>query len=373
MPWEDRSIMSQRLEFVLAASQPGANISALCLQHGISRTTAYTWLQRFADAGAAGLQNQSRRPHHSPRTTPPAVAARVIALRQQHPAWGGAKLRSRLLAMGCPGVPSASTITAILGRHGMLNPERGAGQAAWQRFEAAAPNELWQLDFCGHVPLDGAGRVHPLSVIDDHSRFAVALVACPNQQRTTVQQALEAAFARYGLPHRILADNGQPWGTCGNGGLTMLEAWLIQLGIDISHGRPYHPQTQGKVERFQQTLRTEALGWRCFPTLAACQTAFDRWRDVYNLERPHQALHLAVPGSRYQPSPRQFPATMPAIEYGPDDIVRQVNSQGVISFRNRRWWVSRALRGCPVTVRPTTTPGHFAVYFCRQQVADIDL
>lgn len=373
MPWEDRSIMSQRREFVLAATQEDANISALCAQHHISRTTGYTWLRRFREQGPAGLTEHSRRPRSSPHQTPAEMEAVVVALRHNHPAWGGTKLRSRLLATGLSGVPSASTITAILERHGLLNPERGAGQAAWQRFTADAPNDLWQLDFCGHVPLETRGRVHPLALIDDHSRFALAVVACPNEQKTTVQTALELAFASYGLPRRILTDNGPPWGTSGNGGLTALEAWLLQLGISVSHGRPYHPQTQGKVERFHQTLRAEALRWRHFPTLETCQQAFDRWRTVYNLERPHHALQLAVPGSRYQPSPRQLPDQLPAIVYGPDDNVRLVNTQGVISFQNRRLWVSRALQGLPVAVRPTLTPGLYTVYFCTQQVAELDL
>ncbi len=194
MPWEDRSVMSQRLEFVLAASQPGANITALCTQHGISRTTAYTWLHRFQDAGAVGLRDQSRRPHHSPRKTAPEVEARVVALRQQHPAWGGTKLRSRLVALGCANVPSASTITAILARHGLLTRRVVPAKRRGNGLRPPHPMTCgsWtSVDRCRWKPRDGCT---PWRLIDDHSRFAVALVACPNQQRTTVQHALESAF-----------------------------------------------------------------------------------------------------------------------------------------------------------------------------------
>ena len=371
MPWQETSAMSERLEFIRLATQPDANLTRLCQRFGISRKTGYKWLERYAASGTAGLVAQSRRPHRSPSQTAPEVEAAVLALRDAHPAWGGRTLHHRLVRLGHTAVPSPSTITAILARHGRLDPARATSQAVL-RFEHPHPNDLWQLDFMGHQAL-GHGRVHPLTLLDDHSRFALALTACPNQQRATVEEQLTRAFARYGLPLVLLADNGAPWGDCGNGGTTALAAWLIRLGIRLTHGRAYHPQTQGKVERFHRTIHAEVGDTRRFGDLPHCQHAFDRFRAVYNLERPHAALGYAVPASHYQPSPRPFPAQLPEVTYGPDDAVRIVKRHGVISLRNRRYFVGRGLAGLPVAVRPTTDEAVVEVFFCHQIVKTIHL
>jgi transposase InsO family protein len=372
MPWQERSVMSERLEFVTLASQEGANISALARRYGISRKTAYKWLDRYAQDGAAGLVDQSRCPATAPRRTSDALEQQVLALRDAHPSWGGLKLHHALRAAGVSRVPAPSTITAILRRHGRLDPAETPKHQPVQRFEHPAPNDLWQLDFMGHHPLQH-GRVHPLTLIDDHSRFGLALVACDCEQQPLVQTHLTAAFRRYGLPRRILTDNGPPWGTSGAGGVTALEVWLIRLGIGVSHGRPAHPQTQGKVERWHRTIQAEVFRFQSPLTLVDCQQVFDTFRTTYNLERPHAALGDATPASRYHPSPRPFPATLPPIEYGPDDLIRKVNAQGIISVENQRYFIGRGLAGMPVAVRPTTTDGCMTVHFCHQHVARITL
>jgi transposase InsO family protein len=239
------------------------------------------------------------------------------------------------------------------------------------RFEHAAPNDLWQLDFMGHRPLDQR-RVHPLTLLDDHSRFALTVAACGDERQTTVKARLTTVFRTYGVPRAILSDNGAPWSTAGMGGLTTLKAWLLQLGVEVWHGRPRHPQTQGKVERFHGTIAAEVFAQRPLADLAAAQTAFDRFRIDYNHERPHAALADAVPASRYQPSPRSFPETLPEIAYGPDDQVRIVTGHGSIQWQRRRYFVSRGLVGQPVAVRPMTEDGCWEVIFCHRQVATID-
>jgi transposase InsO family protein len=267
--------------------------------------------------------------------------------------------------------PAPSTITAILERHGQLAPVAERVRP-WRRFEQAAPNDLWQVDFMGHRPL-AQGRVHPLTVLDDHSRFAVGVIACPHEQQTLVQAHLTACFRRYGLPQAILTDNGPPWGTSGAGGITALEAWLLRLGVAVWHGRAYHPQTQGKVERFHRTIAAEAFRPQPYPSLVAAQTGFDAFRHGYNHDRPHIALADAVPLARYTPSPRSFPETLPPIEYGSDDQVRRVRSQGAIFFQNRSWFVGSGLIGLDVAVRPTADAGVWAVVFCQREVARLDL
>ncbi len=247
----------QRAEFVALAQQPGANRRALCRAFQIAPPTGYKWLRRYAAEGPAGLQDRSRRPRRSPARTAPAIERAVLALRAQHPTWGSRKLRVLLARQGIQPLPAASTITAILRRHDQLDPTQGAGQPrAWQRFEHPYPNALWQMDFKAGWPC-GAGRCHPLTILDDHSRYALGLAACPNQRTATVRPHLITAFQRYGLPDRLLVDNGSPWGNHPAHPYTPLTVWLRRLGIAVSHSRPYHPQTLGKDERFHGTLERD--------------------------------------------------------------------------------------------------------------------
>jgi transposase InsO family protein len=373
MPWKDASLMSLRLEFVTMAAAEGASIRDLCRRYGISPKTAYKWIARHRAAGPDALADRSRRPAHAPGRCPEPIEAAVLRLRDDHPAWGGRKLRARLIATGPPDVPAASTITAILRRHGRLDPERSAAHAPCLRFAHEAPNRLWQMDFQGHFATAG-GRCHPLTVLDDHSRFALGLIACGDERDATVRSHLAAVFRRYGLPERILCDNGAPWGTAGMGPrYTALGVWLLRLGIGVGHGRPHHPQTQGKDERFHRTLRAEVLQGRAFTDLADCQRRFDPWRAVYNHERPHEALGLAVPASRYRPSVRPFPEALPSWEYGPSDLVRKVSCDGTISFRGHPLDLGKAFRGERVAVRPTVADGVFGIYFGVHEVAQLDL
>ena len=369
MPFEVKTKVDQRLEFVLMAMQEGANVRALCRQAGISPDTGYRLLNRYRAAGREGLADRSRRPHASPRRTRPTIEAAVVALRTAQPTWGGRKIEARLEALG-QAAPAPSTITGILHRHALIDPQ--AAPRAFQRFERAAPNELWQLDFKGHHPILH-GRVHPLSVLDDHSRFALGLVACAHERGELVQQHLTACFQQYGLPWTILADNGGPWGASHPGAITWLEAWFIRLGIHVIHGRPYHPQTQGKVERWHRTIKTDVFQFGTFRDLAETQVALDRFRQAYNTERPHEALGMAVPASRYLPSPRAYPAVLPQIVYGDDCTVCIVHYSGTISFGGRVHFVSEALRGLPVGVRPTTVDGVYDVRFCDRLIKPLDL
>jgi transposase InsO family protein len=371
MPWNEVSTVSLRLEFVTLALAEGANVRELCRRYGVSPQTAYKWIARFRAGGPSALADRSRRPALSPRRCPEPLEAEVLRLRDAHPAWGGRKLRARLIATGHAGVPAASTITAVLRRHGRLAP--GAAPAAFTRFEHDAPNRLWQMDFKGHFAT-ACGRCHPLTVLDDHSRFALGLVACGDEQDATVRGHLTTLFRRYGLPERVLCDNGPPWGTAGSGQrYSALGVWLLKRGVGVSHGRAFHPQTQGKDERFHRTLKAEVIQGRTFEDLLMCQRRFDPWREVYNHEQPHEALGMAVPASRYRPSGRPFPETPPAWEYGPTDAVRKVACDGTISFRGRPFELGKAFRGESVAVRPTTEDGLFGIYFGVHKVAQADL
>ena len=372
MPWQQVTLMSQRKEFVVLAMVDGANMAHLCQRFGISRRIGYKWLARYLKEGEAGLFDRCRRPRASPGVTPAALEEAVLRVREDHPAWGGRKIRARLQALGWVAVPAASTITAILKRHGKIDPAESLKHRAWQRFEAAFPNDLWQMDFKGHFAVV-QGRCHPLTVLDDHSRYALGLEACADERTATVKERLTGIFRRYGLPQRILVDNGSPWGADWEHPYTPLTVWLLRLGLGVTHARPCHPQTLGKDERFHRTLKAEVLTYCQGLELPQCQPRFNAWRLVYNLERPHEALGLAVPASRYRVSPRSFPETLPPIVYGPDDQVRRVQADGSISYRQQELRVGKAFRGELVALRPTSSDGVWEVVFCNQRITKIDL
>src|SRR5665213_2004549 len=211
MPFKECSLVSQREEFCRLALGPGAHVRNLCGRFGISPTTGYKWLGQYRALGAAGLADRSRRPLTSPGQTAPALEAQVMGVRLEHCAWGGRKIRQVLRNQGLAKPPSASTITQILRRHGVLDGPGAGERRDWVRFEHAAPNDLWQMDFKGWFDLN-RGRCHPLTVLDDHSRYALEIGACGDETGETVRARLAAVFRRYGLPQRILSDNGPPWG-----------------------------------------------------------------------------------------------------------------------------------------------------------------
>lgn len=374
MPWKESSRMSSRLEFAMLAVAPDVNMQALCQSFGVSRKTGYKWRDLYLQHGPQGLQDRSRRPISSPKRSSDKLEAAVLALHEKYPCWGSRKLKA--LLPESIGKPHPNTIAAILRRHGkQLVAHVDATNPASKRFEHDAPNRLWQMDFKGHFALTDqrAGRCHPLTILDDHSRFSVCLTACSGEDGQQVRAALTETFRVYGLPERITCDNGAPWGTAGHGTLSRLEVWLMRLGIRVSHSRPHHPQTQGKDERFHRTLKRELIDRFGFSSIDACQHAFNEWRDQYNLVRPHYALEQRPPVSRYAPSARSFPAQLPPLEYDDGEVVRKVHRHGQISFNGKSHFVGEGLYNESVVVRPTDVDGIFTVVFCDREVGRIDL
>lgn len=372
MTWRESTVEDERRDLVTSVSERGESISSASRRLGVSRPTAYKWLARWRTQGEAGLSDRSRRPRLSPKRTPVEMEERVCELRRRHPGWGGRKLHHRLKTLGAVGVPSPSAITDILARNGLLRADRRL-QRDWQRFEAERPNDMWQMDFKGDFAL-GGGRCHTLTVLDDHSRFNLCLQACPDQRGETVKRHLMPVFATYGLPEVILVDNGPPWGSgYSRQPHTRFTAWLISHGVSVSHGRPYHPQTRGKDERFHRSLGLEVLAMRQWLDFPEFQSALDGWQMVYNNERPHEALGYGVPSARYQPSQRKLPEDRRSPEYLDSDEVRRVQGLGVISFRGRKLHVGRAFSGEPVALRAVEEEGVWDVYYYQQRVGRVDL
>lgn len=389
MPWKpEATTMELKTEFVQMADQSNANMSELCRRFGISRPTGYKWLRRYRKHGLDGLHERSRRPNNSPNQTPESIEQVVVEARRQDPGWGGRKLHHHLINQAEDGdlsirgdqVPAASTITRILDRHGMLaDPGHASRQGSWTRFERDKPNELWQLDFKGEFRLNNQAYCYPMTLVDDHSRFSLAVAACPDQKRSTVQSQLRTVFARYGLPKAILCDNGPPWGA----GLgwrdwgpfyTGLAVWLIQLGITVIYGRPNHPQGKGKNERFNGTLQAELLDHEQFANHNQAQNRMVAWRDRYNTVRPHQALDMQPPASRYQPSQTPFPEELPPVEYGPEATTRKVTSAGTIRLQGQSFTVGKAFRGYRLALRASSQASQrYDVFFCNQQIRTINL
>lgn len=374
MPWKEMSTMSLKKEFVsLATSNHVCSFSHLCTRFGISRKTGYKWIKRFLDYGEDGLMDQSRRPLNSPSKTSQQMEEAVLVIRDQHPAWGGRKIKRRLKNIGYQDVPTPSTITAILNRGHRITQEESGKHKSFLRFEREAPNDLWQMDFKGYLP-SPEGRCHPFTLLDDYSRYALALKACENQTTETVRGCLTQAFRQYGLPCHMLMDNGSPWGSDREHVYTPLTMWLIRLGILVIHSRPYHPQTLGKDERFNRTLKAELLGESIAWRREECQRRFDQWRIVYNCQRPHEALNMEVPASHYQLSQRSFPEQLKEIRYAPEDIVRKVQQGGIISFNGGEYKTPKAFRGERVALRPRPQEdGVIDVFYCKQRIAHINL
>ena len=244
-----------------------------------------------------------------------------------------------------------------------------------KRFERADPNALWQMDFKGDFRMTGGGRCYPLTVLDDHSRYALVLAACSNQQRETVQGHLTTAFRRYGLPEAMLMDNGPPWAASHVlGGATRLTVWLMDLDIRVLHGRPGHPQTQGKEERFHRTLKEEVLQGRSFADLSVTQSRFDPWRATYNQERPHEALDLAVPASRYRVSDRGYRSEglQTPFVYDVSFTVRRVDAEGRIRLGGKDYFVGGAYGRRRVGLRRAPDSGVWQVYYRTFRIATLN-
>lgn len=325
-------------------------------------------------AGDHELADQSRRPKRMPKRSVPEIEARVLAVRDKHPAWGARKIAHCLKREG-PTVPVPSTVHQILCRNERIKPsERAAPSPSGHRFEKDAPNQLWQMDFKGHTPLTDGRRCHPLTMVDDHSRYALCLKACANEQRLDVQKHLTETFRCYGLPEAFYLDNGSPWGDTSGARWTALKVWLLKLGVRVVHARPRHPQGRGKNERFHRSLKAEVFALRTFRTLAEVQRALDNWRTIYNLERPHDSLGMGVPADRYQPSSRTMPDRVPKVQYDVGEIVRTVSpTRSYIAYKGQMWKVPQAFCGEQLAIRPLNRDGHYGIFFASWQVASIDL
>lgn len=342
MPWKERTVMSERSRFVAQVLSGEETFSAVCRAYGISRKTGYKWMDRAMSGNS--MEDLPRTPFHSPNHTPREMEDLILAERGRHPAWGPRKLRRVLLNNEQEDVPSKSTIANILKRNGCVTPEASAASTPYRRFERDRPNELWQMDYKGYFAMLDGKLCYPLTMTDDHSRFCLCLHADTRFNYASFFPVFKRVLEEYGVPSAILCDNGQPWGDS-RGGITPFDVWMMRLGVLPTHGRPFHPQTQGKEERFHRTLKQELLSTRPFRDTVDVQAALDAWRQEYNNERPHEALGLDVPAAHYRPSKRTLQEADKPVEYDTGSRLRKVNCKGYLSIRGHRYYITEALIG----------------------------
>jgi len=371
MPWKEQTVKMSREEFVKRVTAKEKSVSALCREYGISRDTGYKWLNRYQNGES--LSDKSRAPFHTANKTSTETEELILDLRKKHPAIGAVKIKKMLENRNFRGIPSASTVNAILKRNGCITKEASEAATPYERFEKDTPNEMWQADFKGHFCMKDSNRCHPLNIIDDCSRFNICSDACRGESLEDIMPSMRRIFKEYGLPRTFLCDNGNPWGTQQSTGYSSFEVWLMELGILTVHGRVRHPQTQGKDESFNRSMTKELLKFTEFTDLYDAQRKLDEYRNFYNHERPHHALHLAVPASRYIASARKMPGQIEEWEYPVGYELRRIKETGYLTYRSQGYFFSESFGNKTVAIRESHIPGCVNVYFRQFLVGRINI
>lgn len=366
--------MEQRFRFMEEYRTAVVEFSELCRRYGVSRKTGYKWLARYEEGGLANLEDRSRAPHVRPNQVSLEWEERIIALRKQHPRWGPKKLW-HLLEREQPGEarPAMSTIAAILQRRGLTwarKPKRRATPSSQPLSHAQTPNQVWCTDYKGWFRCGDGQRCYPLTLTDAASRYLLRCQALTRPDEQSSQPVFEAAFREFGLPEAIRSDNGTPFASTGIQGLTKLNVWWLKLGIRLERIAPGQPQQNGRHERMHRTLKAETTQ-PAARTLRQQQSRFDRFRQQYNQQRPHEALQFATPASWYQVSPRQYPARIAAVEYPDHFQQRRVDPSGDFRWHYSRCYVSRALVGESVGVEEIGD-GLWRVWFAQLPLGELD-
>jgi len=373
MPWRETCIMEERLRFVMAAKEEGAVMSRLCAEAGISRQTGYEWRHRYAAEGVEGLKDRNRAPHHHGRSREAELVDAVLALRK-HYGWGAKKLRKKLGEVRPDiALPAVSTIGDWLAQEGTVIKRRRRPRSTPSRHplaEADRPNAVWTVDFKGWFRTGDGKRCDPLTLADAMSRYLLRCQVVARPDHRHVRPVLEGAFCEFGLPDVIRSDNGPPFASTAAGGLSELSLWLIKLRIRPERIEPGKPQQNGRHERMHRTLK-QATAMPPAGTGAEQQLCFDRFRRIFNDERPHEALDLQYPAALYQPSARPYPCPTRDPEYGQDCAVRRVRSNGEIKWRGDLVFVSQVLVGEPVGIEQTAS-GDWRVRYADIELGYID-
>ncbi len=366
MPWKDKTVEELRKEFVRAA-KTAKNFSLLCREFGISRKTGYKWVERAKQSSS--LSDLSRAPLHIPSRTPSEIEEAILCIRAENPEWGAKTILKVLENNGYTDLPCIRTANNILQRNGCISETESQKRQAFLRFQREHCNELWQIDFKGDFPLLDGTRCFPFDIIDDCSRYCIGIFAKNNTLGVT--QSMEAAFREYGLPMAILSDNGGQF-TGIRGGYTQFERWLMDLDILPLHGRPLHPQTQGKIERFHRTMKNELIKRKAFTDLSDADKHLNEWRIKYNEVRPHEAINMLCPADVYRPSDRKYPDRIKLYEYSGTYRIVKVNYKGYLRFDSKVFYLSETMSGAELELRPIEGT-NTALCYRNYKIAEINI
>ena len=374
MPWRESVVMDERMAFIVDWQRAEYGMSELCRRYGVSRKTGYKLRDRFLAEGMAGLADRSRAPHHHPNAVPPVVEEAVLAVRRAHPSWGPKKIRAWLGARDADTVwPVESTIARILDRHGLVTRRRRRHRVAPSPValsRCVAANDVWGVDFKGWFRTGDGRRCDPLSLSDLASRYVLRLQALATTDGETVWPILDAAFREFGPPLVIRSDNGPPFASLGAGGLSRLSVRLIKAGVTPERIAPGKPQQNGRHERLHRTVKEDTAAPPA-ASLRAQQRRFDRFRRVFNEERPHEALGQTPPAAHYDPPPRPYGGRPREPEYDEAHQVRRVRRNGEIKWRGKLVFIGEALIGEPVGLEEIDD-GCWAVRYAHVPLGTLD-
>ena len=339
MPWRETTPMHQRTLFIADHLRGTRSVTELCAEYGISRKTAYKWIDRYIRRGPSGLEDRSRRPRDTPTATPAPIVEALIALRHRHPTWGPKKLLAYLRRRHPTWrLPGRSVTAALLKRRGLIRrrtPRRVIGHPGKPTALIVAPNQVWCADFKGQFRMGNGRYCYPLTVTDGFSRYLLGCHGLPSTAVQGTKPVFTRLFQEFGLPQYIRSDNGVPFATNTLARLSRLSAWWVRLGILPQLIEPGRPQQNGRHERMHRTLKQEATRPPA-RAMSSQQRRFDRFRREFNEERPHEALDQRPPAAVYQPSPRPMPSMLPPLDYPDRFEVRYVSANGGIRW-NKAW------------------------------------
>lgn len=374
MPWKKRGVMEERLRFVDEWNSGDCNMAELCRYYGVTRQTGYKWIERYELGGAKGLEDLSRAPKHQPNAVSEKVEEQVIAVRREHPFWGARKILGWLQRhRGNEQWPVLSTIGSILQRNGLTAPRtrrRSARRSSEPLAHADGPNRVWCADYKGWFRTRDGERIDPLTITDAYSRYLLRCQTVKAADAVHSKPIFEAAFREYGLPEKMRTDNGAPFASNGDSGLTSLSVWWIKLGIRSERITPGKPSQNGRHERMHRTLKQETAAPPA-GNRRQQQKSFDAFRREYNEERPHEALGQVPPASVYKASPRCFPERLPELEYAGEWECRRVSDAGQFRWKSAYVFVSHALKDEVIGLEPILD-GTWRVWFSFYELGVLD-
>jgi transposase InsO family protein len=365
MPWKETRVIDQKIKMISDWLSGEYSIIDLSRIYKVSRKTIYKWIKRYKADEYSGLQERSRKPLRMPGATSSGIVAQILMAKTRHRHWGSRKVLAWLRShYPDQKWPAASTTSEILKRHGLVTSRRKRRHTPPYRepfLNCNQPNEVWCADFKGQFRLGEGKLCYPLTLSDSYSRYLLGCWGLLHPTYIQTRLHLEIAFQEYGLPAAIRTDNGIPFASVALGGLSSLSVWLIKLGIRPERIEKGHPEQNGRHERMHRTLKSEAIS-PPRKTFDEQQRAFDRFREGYNHDRPHEALGQKTPGSIYLKSLRPYPEIIPEVEYGQAFTIRRVKHNGDIKWKGQEWYVSGALAGESVGLRQIDNEA-WQVYF----------